>query len=438
MLGMRRTARLAGVLVLVSAFTATVCGVSLAAPGDLDRTFSGDGRVRTNFTADDDAASGLAIQSNGKIVVAGWAGWTYPRRPNFALARYKPDGTLDRIFGGDGKVTTRFTYDSVATAVAIRADKIVAVGETNGKFALARYALDGTLDPTFSGDGKARTLFFPLDTAAASDVVIQPDGKIVVVGTAWCEERFPPPGCDEEESRDIALARYDTDGTFDTSFGQDGKVLTDFTGNFTGNDTGSAVALQDDGKIVVAGAVEFPPDFALVRYNADGTLDLTFGEGGKVTTDIEFGRPDSVQDVAIQADGKIVAAGRTGGPGGGFGLARYNPDGTLDTTFSGDGKVRTDFTPQVDVAYGVAIQATGKIVAAGRASIDGGQFAVARYNSDGTLDTTFSANGKVTTNFSTRGDEAADVAIQADGRIVAAGRAGGEGGRFALARYRAG
>jgi uncharacterized delta-60 repeat protein len=292
----------------------------------------------------------------------------------------------------------------------------------------------------FSGDGKATTLFFPLDNASASDVVIQPDGKFVVVGTAWCEELFFEGGwCrHEEDSRDIALARYNADGIPDPSFGTGGKITSGITGI---DDVASAVALQVDGKIVVAGAMYAGNgDFFLLRYNADGTPDSTFGVGGQVRTDFGFGKPDSVHDLAIQGDGKIVAAGRTGGSAGGFALARYNPDGTLDTTFDEDGKVRTDFTKQLDVAYGVAIQATGKIVAAGRASVDGGRFALARYNTDGTLDTSFSGNGKVTTDFTPNDDAPGDVAIQANGRIVAVGRAGARGvqanGRFALARYR--
>lgn len=154
-------------------------------------------------------------------------------------------------------------------------------------------------------------------------------------------------------------------------------------------------------------------------------------------TDFAPNRNDFANGVAIQADGKIVLAGRTGGNGGRFALARYNTNGTLDTTFSGDGKVRTDFGNGLDAAHGVALQANGKIVAAGHANFH--RFALARYNANGTLDSTFGGDGKVATNFTTRdafGDDFANgVAIQADGKIVAVGRAGGGNGRFALARY---
>jgi uncharacterized delta-60 repeat protein len=334
----------------------------------------------------------------------------------------------------DGKVTTGFAgHFGYATDLAIQADgKIVAVGDTIEKFALARYNRNGTLDSSFNRDGKATTTFLPLDGAGAYGLAVQPDGRIVVVGYAACQELTGT--CpSEEESWEIAVARYDPDGTLDTSFGESGKVTTDIGGisNFAW-----AVALQADGKIVVAGEVGEHLS-SLVRYNQDGTLDPTFGEGGIVTAGLGPPGPESAYDLAIQADGKIVTAGRDGGISGGFALARYNPDGTPDATFSGDGRVRTDFTPRtLDVASAVAIQVTGKIVAAGRS---GGSFAVARYNPNGTLDTTFSGNGKATTNFTTRADAAGDVALQANGRIVLAGRAGGtSNSRFALARYRGG
>jgi uncharacterized delta-60 repeat protein len=432
--GKGRSSRLAGVLFLALALTGAICVVALAAPGALDPTFSGDGKLTTSFTRTGDGASGVAIQADGKIVVAGQAGG-YPARSRFALARYRPGGTLDSTFGGYGKVTTRFAWDSFAADVAVQADgKIVVVGQANDKFALARYNRNGTLDSTFNGDGKATTTFLPLDTAGANSVAVQSDGKIVVAGSAWCEEKtLTCPA--EEDSGDVAVARYDEDGTLDASFGEDGRVTTDNGGS----DAGTAVALQADGKIVVAGVVgqgfEVHGDVGLVRYQADGTLDSTFGDGGKVTTQFgASGATEAFYDLVIQADGKIVAAGRAGSS---FALARYNADGTPDAAFSSDGKVMTDFTARPDYARGVAIQATGKIVAVGRAA---DRFALARYKPDGTLDTSFSGDGKVRTNFTAYRDQASDVALQANGKIVLAGWAGAGGSdpRFALARYRGG
>jgi len=203
-------------------------------------------------------------------------------------------------------------------------------------------------------------------------VALQPDGKIVVAGYA---------------GGDFALARYNSDGALDTSFGSGGKVTTDFGGSY--HPDGFSVALQPDGKIVVAGYAG--GDFALARYNSDGALDTSFGSGGKVTTD--FGGSDAGYSVALQPDGKIVVAGYAGLD---FALARYNSDGALDTSFGTGGKVTTDFSGGRDVGYSVALQPDGKIVVAGYAGVD---FALARYNSDGALDTSFGSGGKVTTDF---------------------------------------
>jgi uncharacterized delta-60 repeat protein len=432
--GKGHSRRLVGVVFLALVLAGAVCVVAFAAPGDLDRTFGRDGKLTTNFTRTSDGASGVAIQADGRIVVAGQAG-AYPDRTHFGLARYRAGGTLDPTFGGDGKVITRFAWGGFAADLAIQADgKIVVVGETNYKFVLARHNRNGTLDSTFDGNGKATTSFLPLDVAAAASVAVQADGKIVVAGSAWCEERTLT--CPHEEfSGEFAVARYNEDGTLDASFDEDGRVTTDIRGN----DDGRAVALQADGKIVVAGGIDVglalsTPEFGLVRYNADGSLDSTFGDGGKVTTNFlsSSGDGDAAYDLVIQPDGKIVAAGRGGNR---FALARYNADGTPDATFSSDGKVMTNFTGRPEFARGVAIQATGKIVAAGVAA---GRFALARYNSDGTLDATFSGNGKVTTDFTPYRDGASDLALQAGGKIVLAGYAGKSDPRFALARYRGG
>jgi uncharacterized delta-60 repeat protein len=426
-LGKSRRGRRAAVLLGALALALAVSVVALAAPGDLDPTFGGDGKVRTNFTPAADGAHGVAIQADGKIVVVGTAGSTSREGPNFALARYKADGTLDASFGGDGKVTTRFAHVSWGLDVAIQTDgKIVAVGQTDPKLALARYNPDGTLDTTFDGNGKATLAFPPLDHASAAGVALQADGKIVVAGEAWCEETFLT--CHEEESGDFAVARFEADGTLDTSFSEDGWLTTDISGD----DTGSAVTLQADGKIVVAGGVNMA-DFGLVRYNSDGTLDSVFGDGGIARTDFGGFGVDRADALALQADGKLVAAGRAGGE---FALVRYNSDGTPDAGFGSAGKVTTNLTTKLDFAYGVAIQATGKIVAAGRA---GDRFGVARYTAEGVLDTTFGGDGKVMTDFTPQRDAAYDVALQATGKIVLAGNAGSfDDGRFALTRYRGG
>ena len=404
--------------------------VASAKAGALDASFGGAGKVVADLTHSnwDDWASALAIQADGKIVVAGGA--------RFRVARFSSDGTLDATFGVDGKVRIDFTSGSdYANGVALQADgKIVVAGQSGSslgnqrdtKFALARLNSDGTLDAGFGVGGKVLTDFTSGYDYAAG-VAVQTDGKIVVVGTTG--------------SGKFALARYNSDGTLDPSFGGHGKVMTGFSAGGSG---ASAVAIQADGRIVVVGTAGqgWDTKFALARYNIDGTLDATFGRGGKVMTGFTSGS-DSARGMAIQADGKIVVVGEDGSghlvrSDTKFALARYNGDGTLDASFGVNGKVRTDFTPWGDGASGVAIQADGRIVVVGTAAGQGDtKFALARYNSDGTLDATFGSNGKVETDFTPRGDGAAGVAIQADGRIVAAGMAnsGRAKMKVALARY---
>jgi uncharacterized delta-60 repeat protein len=391
---------------------------ALAAPGDLDSTFDDDGKVTTNFTKWLDSARAVAVQPDGRIVAAGRAGsasrW-------FGLARYRSDGMLDPTFGDDGRVITNLTDGTdQANGVVIQPNgKIVAAGGAGSRFGLARYRPNGYLDPVFGSDGTVTT-DFPQGGDVALDVALQSDGKIVAAGVAR-DSRF-------------AVARYNANGTLDSTFGGDGRVTTTFAGSDLA--LGHGVGVRGNKVVVVGGVVG---KFAVARYRANGTLDPTFSGDGRLTTDFTPGF-DSAQDVAIQPDGKIVAAGTTGeGTDPAFALARYEGDGTLDPTFSDNGKLTTQFPFGEDIAHGVALQADGKIVAAG-ATGEGGpfsRFAVARYLEDGALDGTFGAGGKVTTPFVEGYDFtiAHGVAIQPDGNIVAAGSVGGGGGRFGLARY---
>jgi uncharacterized delta-60 repeat protein len=238
----------------------------------------------------------------------------------------------------------------------------------------------------------------------------------------------------------FALARYNSDGTLDPSFGGDGKVTTDFGRR---HDYANALAVQADGKLLAGGLTRFSRSagrtrFALVSYNADGTLDSGFSSDGKVTTDFTRWN-DSVQGLAVQADGEIVVGGIAGNGGSNpkFALARYNAGGGLDATFGGDGKVTTDFTAGYDEAWDVELQPDGKIVAGGDTAGLGGRFAVARYDTNGALDGTFSGDGRTVTNFTPHDDFAYGLALQADGNVVLAGGSGwgGSNPRIALARY---
>jgi len=391
--------------------------------GSVDTTFGTTGIVTTVVGISKTFIS-IAIQSDGKIVGAGGTN-SFPVA-EFALVRYKTDGLLDKAFGPGGVVTTFLGTSSNAHSVALQADgKIVAAGASYlgfYDFALVRYNTNGSLDTTFHLSGIVKTAVGTSSSYAYS-VAIQPDGKIIAAGSAF-----------NGPDRNFALVRYDTNGSVDTTFGTSGIVTTavELSSNVM------SVALQSDGKIVAAGSASngTNEDFALARYNTNGSLDFTFGTGGIVTTTIGTGN-SFLKSIVIQSDGKITAAGSaSNGTNEDFALARYNTDGSLDTSFNSTGMVTTAIGAGEDMATSVAIQSDGKIVAAGY-SYNGtnNDFALARYNADGSLDTTFGMGGIVTT---TIGSDSGvcGVAIQANGKIIAAGYSwDGTNINLALARY---
>lgn len=386
-----------------------------AATGDLDPTFGASGKVSVPTLGLANAAA-IAVQPDGKTIVVGGRNTTGVNT-DFAIVRLNQDGSFDNSFGTEGIVVTDFTgsFDG-ASAVALQPDgKIVVAGSTfrsfdlNQEFALARYNVDGSIDTTFGMGGKVSTGFFVGSLNGkdeARGVVVQSDGKIVAVGHA----------SDTRTQDFLALVRYNSDGSLDTSFGSGGKVLDN-----TFEDSIKKVILQSDGKIVVGGTGSGTPDFRIARYRADGLLDSSFGSGGLVTTDF-FGANDRVEALALQSDGKIVAAGSAVAPGSrlaDFALARYESDGRLDMTFGSGGKVTTNFTPR-DIISAIAIEPGGKIVALGGTSEDGNvvTFALTRYNTNGSLDSTFGTGGKVVTDLSSIPLDPSDVELEADGKIV--------------------
>lgn len=411
---------------LASAALAAPAARADADPGDLDESFGGEGIVTTAFTSFGGAfATDIAIQGN-LIAAAGGDGGG-----RFALGIYTRSGSVLN------RTTTNLGGDDRANGVAFTPgspQKIVSAGTMNPssgdpRFALTRHNLLGVIDRDFGGDGEVTTAV--RDRSNAEAVAVQPDGKVVAAGDSRDGVLFP--------DTDFALARYRSDGTLDPTFDGDGIVIT----GFGEEDLAHAVAIQPNGKIVVAGhtwAEDRPgilfQRFALARLHPNGSLDFTFDDDGKVSTDL-FGGNDRANAVAIQRDGKIVVAGSAFVSGRRFAVARYNPNGSLDRTFSGDGKLSTTFAGGDAEANAVAIQADGKIVVAGRTASGGGDVALARYNANGTLDGSFGNSGRVRTGI-TGGDESAHgIAIQPDGKIVIAGQTSTSDGRFLLARYHA-
>jgi uncharacterized delta-60 repeat protein len=421
------------VVALIVAVSMLAPQLAQAAAGDLDLRFGNGGVVVTNFSQTEDYAFGIAVQPDGKIVVSGQSG-IYPDLHS-ALARYNRNGRLDSTFGTGGKVVV--TFDSISDylfAIALQSDgKIVGAGSTHGAaFLLARFNADGSLDQTFGNNGSVVTTFGD-PTAAGRAIVIQADGKIIVVGVSGAGPY--------SELNDFTLARYDSNGSLDQSFGSGGKVKTHFPGVDNTGSSATSAALQPDGKLVVGGYYKkndrTPHEFAVARYNSNGTLDSTFGQAGNVMTRIGLGDAFSF-GIALQSNGRIVLAGYSYTTADhAFTLAGYTSNGSLDSSFGNGGLVATDFAGVTDdIAYAMTMQSDGKLVVAGRTGeYPAFDFGLARYNSDGQLDQTFGTGGKVATDFSSS-DQAYAVALQPNGKIVLAGISfNGANFDFTVARY---
>ena len=407
---------------LVALATSLATASAFAWPGTLDLTFGNRGKVVTDLGAQEEARAAV-LQPDGRIVVAGESRMSVPAG-QFALARYNPDGALDPLFGTGGKVLTTIGTLAYAGALALQTDgKLVAAGGADAAFAIARYDASGILDPGFGSGGIVTTAIG--DFAGATAVAIQPDGKIVAVGDSTTAT-----------NADFALARYDTSGNLDPTFGTGGVVITDLGGY----DHAHAAALQPDGRIIVGGF--FSPSltstdtsFALARYATDGSLDSSFGTAGTVVT----GFPGQIAALALLAGGKLLAAGKASPAG--FALARYNSDGSTDATFGTGGMVTSRFGNGAgsypDAASALVIQSDGRIVAAGSAQpgYSTSLFGVMRYEADGALDQTFAPCAAVTTPFppvGPLGARATAVLVQPDGKLVAVGTTDYD---FALTRY---
>jgi uncharacterized delta-60 repeat protein len=338
--------------------------------GTLDPTFGSGGIVRRlNMSA-----TALALQRDGKIVLVGGAFAGPASRIRLAVARYNSDGSADLGFGSGGLVVTHVRRDSEldgGTAVAIQRDgKILAGGWTGAigphvrvYVALARYLPSGLLDRTFGKNGKLFSPFLPARDASASALTIQHDGKIVVAGV----------GDEASDKSMVLLARYRPNGSLDLRFGSHGRQLRPLPG--TDSSGADAVTLGPNGKIVIGGFATRPKsensDFLLARYGSHGQLDGAFGRAGEVLTG--FGSSDEeATALAIQRDGKTVVVG---GAYRGFDLVRYTRAGKPDHRFGVGGKVETRLPPDA-TALAVAIQLDGKLVVVGESH---GDVVLARY-----------------------------------------------------------
>ncbi len=423
---MRRGRALSVVFVTVLLATGAMTPPAYAAPGDMDPSF-GDGGWATIDIGLCCAGPEMARTPRGEIILAGTT-WGPRRDPpsvrdwDFALARFTRDGKLDPSFGDGGVVLTDYgdraadrgeTDDTLRAMDVLPNGTIVAAGEVRDRsgerdFALARYRRDGRLDPSFGDGGKVR-----LDLGNSPDrilaLALYPDGRILAGGaTAEPGSIFPfvP-----------VLARFNPDGSLDSSFGDGGIVrmrLASQTAEFT------AVDIQRDGKILAVS------QGSVLRFNSDGSLDTTFGDGGIV----DVFSPGDIFAIAVQSRGKIILGGGRVPLGMDFRLVRLNPDGSVDTSFGDGGEVITDFDGQNELVTDLALQPNGTIVAvghswAGEGPPDGNwghDFAVARYDRDGRLDPRFGEGGKVLTEFGPQSRVAASaVVVEPRGDITIAG-----------------
>jgi uncharacterized delta-60 repeat protein len=397
-----------------------LCPPASAAPGSLDATFGQGGKVITNHGADE-YAKALAIQSDGKTVVAGYNESEFNEQ--LIVSRYRADGALEfRVTASLGVLDRAF-----GQCVAIQSDgKIIAAGDFFDpfdqvfRFLFVRLLPSGTEDPTL------RNLIVPI--GAEDDycraLAIQPDGRILAAG-------FSANGA----TNDFALVRLLEDGRSDPSFGTGGKVRTAIG---SGHDQAYCMVLQGDGKIVLGGVARTGAnwDLALARYHTDGSLDTGFGTNGKVVTPIGTS-DDWMYGLAIQSDGKLVATGYATSSGNAdVALVRYNANGTLDPTFGTGGKVTTPVGSNDDIAFSVKIASSGKILVAGAANSGRSDFMLLRYLSNGTLDPIFGSGGKAVTRMGSGDNVAYAMGVQNDGHVVLAGRAHNDTDNdIALARF---
>jgi uncharacterized delta-60 repeat protein len=401
-----------GTITSASVSNITVTCTTPAATGSLDAGFGSAGRVTAALTG---GATAMALQPDGKIVVGGAS----------AIQRFNGDGSLDTSFGAGGQADFTFpnTLENLPRAIAVQADgKIVVVGQTTqaarSDFVVARYTAAGTLDATFGagGDGKLIIDFGGL-SARGTGVALQSDGSIVVGGRADL-------GSISLADADFAAARLTTAGALDPSFGTNGKTTINVGGKF---DEARAIALASDGKIVLAGHAGVDGgsngNVGLVRLTTDGVVDPTFGTNGVVNSPLGLG--DVTREafgLAIQPDDRIIITGEVQVAGVlDVLVARFTADGALDPSFGTNGVTTTAFTSQGDAGKAVALQADGRIVVAGRTALFGSSdFGLARYSADGTPDPAF-GNGQLVVDFLSGNDGAESVVVQPDGKIVVAG-----------------
>jgi uncharacterized delta-60 repeat protein len=338
--------------------------------GILDPSFSADGSEIVNLTAtSNESATAMAIQPDGKIVIVGYTDATSGTSLNMFAVRLNANGGPDSSFGFSGRYTINPTptADDKATGVTILADGKIMIGgsartNTSTTFALARLTAAGILDSSFSGDGYQEVAAGYSECQA---MAVQSDGKIILVG-----------GSKNIGTKDLVVARCNSNGSLDSTFSGDGVVKNDIIGD----DSAYATVVQPDGKILAAGHANGGTDSVAVRYLADGTLDTSFSSDGIYQN--SFGGLSSFSAVVLEANGKILFGGASGTLAGrNSTIVRLTTSGILDTSFDGDGYVINDIKPSNgDYIFGMSFQPDGRLVAVGRAGNSSKDITLSRYN----------------------------------------------------------
>ncbi len=396
--------------------------------GNLDLTFNGIGYVSRSVGTSGPVANTATVQPDGKIIAVGttFISTMGGNGNEGTIARFNSNGTPDTSFGTDGLVFVTPGGNEVFRAVALQPDgKIVAVGQCQIgtiQFLIVRLNPDGTFDSTFDNDGILTTNLIPGSFEEGVDFAIQPDGKIVVLGSSRTNN-----------NQDFVVGRFNPNGSLDTTFSDDGSAVFNIS-NSTANgfdDKPNSVSLQLDGKIVVGGNGNTANNPIIFRLNPNGTLDTSFGGNGIIFGAAGMGSAS----VKVQWDEKIVVGGNTIFPFDFF-VTRYNSNGTPDVSFDGDGTVTTNLPPSGasdDFAREMILQSDGKIIVAGYTSNTNANFAIVRYNADGSLDSSWGNAGRVMSTFDDYGyGQLFGVTSAMDGKVVAAGRIHN---LFGVARY---
>ena len=421
----------------LSGLIAVTAHATAGQPGTLDPFWAngstlGSGKLITAVGPRHDRPSAMAVQPDGKVLVAGFC-----LDIGLCATRYTPEGALDASFGGNGKLPQVFVPNAanVTPSLALLpAGKFLLAGTCfdlgDNDFCLFRFTADGSIDSTFGINGSVITPIGSADDRARA-MLTQPDGKIVVAGT-----------CNNGIDSDFCAARYLSNGTLDASFGSAGKIITAFSNR---DDAVNAMLLQPDGKLVLVGSCNngTTTDVCALRYEINGTLDASFGSGGKLITVVGSGNSDA-SAVALQPDGKLlIAAQCVSGSTIDFCTLRYNANGTLDASFGTSGTLVTSVGTGNDFVTAMTLQPDGKLILAGHCAVSGQlDFCAVRTTAAGALDTTFGTGGKLITAISngatpaTSNDFVTAMAIQPDGKLLLAGYCrSGSFDKFCVARY---